>query len=145
MEAHSPRSSDSSPRRRPFSTSTWMPGPVLVLAMALGLFLGGGAMATALGLVTRVPFDPCESVAVSISHGLDLAGADLSRAMLGGAGLCGADLRGAILEGACLRGARLEGADFTGAVLRGSDMTGARTAGAVGLPADLPNDESACD
>lgn len=146
MEGPSPRPNDARPRWRERSSGPrGLPGPVLLLAMALGLFLAGGATATALGSVTQSPMDRCESTAEGISDGLDLAGADLSGAMLAGAELCGANLRGAILERACLRGVRLDGSDLTGAIFTGADMTGARTAGTAGLPKDLPQSESACD
>lgn len=139
MEAHSAQPDVAGPgSKRP-------PGPVLLLAVALTLFLAGGATATALGFAARTAVDDCASVPEGVRDGLDLAGADLTESMLAGAELCGVDLRGTILERACLRGVRLEGADLTGAVLTGADMTGAKTAGSTGLPEDLPRVQSACD
>ena len=58
--------------------------------------------------------------------GADLRGAYLGGADLGGADLRGADLRGADLGGADLRGAYLRGADLGGADLRGADLRGAK-------------------
>ena len=139
MEAHSPQQGVAAPGPRR------LPGPVVFLAVALALFLAGGATATALGFAARSPVDRCASVAEGVNDGLDLSGADLTGSMLAGAELCGADLRGTIFERACLRGVRLEGADLTDAVLTGADMAGAKTAGAAGLPEDLPQVESACD
>lgn len=119
--------------------------PVLLLAVALGLFLAGGATATGLGIASHRQVDRCASFAEGGRDGFDLRGADLSGAMLAGVELCGANLRGAVLKNACLRGARLDGADLTGAVLAGADMTGAQTSGAVGLPEDVPESRAACN
>jgi len=53
-------------------------------------------------------------VELAISEKIDLGGADLRNADLGGAYLRGADLRNADLGGACLRGADLRNADLGG-------------------------------
>jgi uncharacterized protein YjbI with pentapeptide repeats len=91
------------------------------------------------------PRDPAESVSLLGSltadgakrfAGLDLTGADLSKASLAGAdfqgafmestNLSGADLKGANLSGAVLAHANLEGADLSGADLRGANLGSSR-------------------
>ncbi|MDN4474673.1 pentapeptide repeat-containing protein [Demequina sp. SYSU T00192] len=69
--------------------------------------------------------------------GLDLAGADLSDAVLAGAELKGTDLAGADLSEADLSGADLSGADLSGASLAEADLSGADLSGTVLTGADL--------
>eukprot|EP00727_Mastigamoeba_balamuthi_P009104 m51a1_g4816 hypothetical protein (447) ;mRNA; r:147144-148690 len=80
-----------------------------------------------------------------VLRGLNLAGVDMSRAVLWAADISAADLSNARLElcllshadlsgsclrGACLRGAVLKGADLRNADLRGADLRGAKMRGA---------------
>ena len=141
MEAHSPQPSVAPP------SSRRLPGPVLLLAVALALFLAGGATATALGFAARSPVDHCASVAEGVgTDGVNLAGYHLTGSMLAGAELCGADLRGNHLSNRPVyEVCASREPNLTGAVLTGADMTGAKTSGAAGLPEDLPQAESACD
>jgi len=70
-------------------------------------------------------------------RGANLYGADLRGADLRGANLYGANLRGANLYGADLRGANLYGANLYGADLRGANLYGANLRGANLYGADL--------
>ncbi len=68
---------------------------------------------------------------------IDLAGANLQRAILIGRDLQGADFRGSDLNEASLRSARLRGADLTGARLADACFDGADLTDAILVRADL--------
>jgi hypothetical protein len=126
-------------------TSVRLPGPVLLLLVALLLFMSGTMTASVLGWAGSTRLDPCSATDLAAGQGgVDLRGAEISGSMLAGANLCGADLRGAVLRDACLRGANLDAADLTGAILEGSDFSGASTQRTRGLPTTLPRSTSAC-
>ncbi|ABW15626.1 pentapeptide repeat protein [Parafrankia sp. EAN1pec] len=72
----------------------------------------------------------CDLDGADLTGPAGLGGLDLSEANLLGAQLAGAELTYAVLHGANLTGARLDGADLTSAVLIGAHLAGVKMDGA---------------